>query len=206
MTLEYYGHSCFRLGFETQRLVLDPYADGSVPGLKPLRCEAEFVYCSHGHSDHNAAECVKILPHGEAEFTVEEFETDHDHHGGARRGKNIVRVFRCGGLSACHLGDLGRPLTEAEAARLQGLDLLMVPVGGHFTIQAAEAKELIAALRPRVAVLMHYRTDKSGYLVIAHLRKAEAVLGPVEHIGSTLEVTKESAPAVYAMQALNQSK
>ena len=198
--VEYFGHSCFRLGYGGQRIVLDPYNDGSVPGYGPLRLEAEFVFCSHGHGDHNAAGCVKLLEHGQRQFTVTEILTDHDHHGGERRGKNTIRLFDFHGLRAAHFGDLGRPLTPAEAQALSGLDLAMVPVGGHFTIDAAEAAEMVRAIRPRVTVLMHYRTDSSGYDVIAHIRDAEKAFGAVRRIAGPLALTAQTSAQTLVME------
>ena len=203
LSVTYLGHSCFLLDFDGYRIVLDPYADGSVPGLGPVRETADAVYCSHGHSDHSAAENVTLTGRGApADFSVEELETDHDDAGGALRGKNTVRRFRFGPISAVHLGDLGRALTEAEAARLERPDLLLIPVGGFFTINAAQAKQIVDALGPRVTVLMHYRTPKSGYPVIASLKKVEAVFGAVRHVGSMLDV-EGAAPGVYAMEQAN---
>ena len=98
LKIEYLGHACFRLTYGGQRIVLDPYADGSVPGLKKLRTEAEFVYCSHDHGDHNAAGIVKRKDGGAPKFTMEELLTDHDDAGGTLRGKNIIRLFTFGKL------------------------------------------------------------------------------------------------------------
>ena len=167
--IEYYGHSCFRLSWQGQRIVLDPYGDDTVPGLPRLRTEAEFVYCSHGHRDHNAAECVKLLPGAEPLFALEELETDHDDAGGTKRGKNTVRIFTFGSVRIAHLGDLGRLLTQREKQALRGLDVLMIPVGGFFTIDAAQAQEIVDALQPETIIPMHYRTESSGYDVIAPL-------------------------------------
>lgn len=200
ITVEYFGHSCFRLRCGEQRIVLDPYADGSVPGLPPLDLEAEFVYCSHGHGDHSAADRVKLLPHGEPEFTVTELETDHDDAGGSLRGKNTVRVFSFGGLRVAHLGDLGRSLTGPEAEALRGLDLVLIPVGGHFTIDAQTAKEILDTLNPRAAVLMHYRSSVGGYEVIAHIDDILKVLGPAEALGGEFALTEREPRGILTMK------
>ena len=199
--IEYLGHSCFRLSYAGQRIVLDPYADGSVPGLSPLRVEAEFVYCSHGHHDHGAVECVKLTKPGCAPaFSVTEVPSDHDHHGGARRGKNMIRVFDFGPLRVAHMGDIGRGLTDAEAKALHGVDTLLIPVGGHYTIDAREAKETIAAVSPRVTVLMHFRDDTAGYDVLAHLDDVLKVLGPAETVGDTFTLTAETPEQTIIMK------
>lgn len=199
--IEYLGHSCFRLSYAGQRIVLDPYADGSVPGLPPLRSEAEFVYCSHDHADHGAVQCVKLTePQSAPAFSVTEVPADHDHHGGARRGRNLIRVFDFGGLRIAHMGDIGRGLTDPEIKTLHGVDMLLIPVGGHYTIDAAEAKEMIAAISPRVTVLMHFRDDTSGYDVLAHLNEVLKVLGPAGTAGDTFTLTAETPKQTIIMK------
>lgn len=172
LTVEYLGHACFRLEWDGQRIVLDPYADGSVPGWPPVRTEAEFVYCSHGHDDHNAAGCVTLRAGGAPRFSLTELEVPHDHHGGERRGMSVIRRFDFGGTVLVHLGDLGRPLTAEETAALERPDVLLVPIGGYYTIDAAEAAGVVDALRPRITVPMHYRTETAGYPVLAYLGDA----------------------------------
>lgn len=170
--IEYLGHACFRLSYAGQRVVLDPYADGMIPGCPPLRTEAEFVYCSHQHDDHNAVQNVRLLDGGAPRFTVTELETDHDAAGGSQRGKNTVRIFDFDGIRVAHFGDLGRMLTEAECTVLQGLDCALIPVGGFFTIDAATAAEIVRALRPRLVIPMHYRTETGGFDVLADIDEA----------------------------------
>ena len=170
--IEYFGHACFRLSYAGQRIVLDPYADGKVPGCPPLRVEAEFVYCSHGHDDHNAVQNVRLTDGGAPRFTLTELETDHDDAGGSLRGKNTVRIFDFDGIRVAHFGDLGRMLSETELEALQGLDCALLPVGGFFTIDAAAAAEIAKRLRPRLVIPMHYRTETSGFDVLADIDSA----------------------------------
>ena len=205
---EYLGHSCFSLAYAGQRIVLDPYADGSVPGLEPVRTDAEFVFCSHEHDDHNGVQGVRLTePAPEPAFRVTELPVDHDHHGGSRRGKNIIRIFDFGALRVAHLGDLGRPLTAEEAKTLSGLDLVMIPVGGYYTIDAAEAKQVLEQIAPRVAVLMHYRTDGAGYDVIAHIDDALKTLGPVSLLpGSSCYLDKDTPSRTVLLQQKNKQK
>ena len=206
--VEYLGHSCFSLAYAGQRIVLDPYADGSVPGLEPVRTDAEFVFCSHEHDDHNGVQGVRLTePAPEPAFRVTELPVDHDHHGGSRRGKNIIRIFDFGALRVAHLGDLGRPLTAEEAKTLSGLDLVMIPVGGYYTIDAAEAKQVLEQIAPRVAVLMHYRTDGAGYDVIAHIDDALKTLGPVSLLpGSSCYLDKDTPSRTVLLQQKNKQK
>ena len=165
--IRWLGHSCFRMEYRNGILVTDPYADGEVPGLAPLRITADAVFCSHGHGDHNAAECVTLtgrpLP---ADVSAEEYEIPHDHHGGARRGMNIIRQFRFGALRCVHMGDTGCMPEENILAALRGCDVLFLPVGGNYTVDAAEAFRIAERIAPRVVVPMHYRGEDFGYDVI----------------------------------------
>ena len=170
--IEYFGHSCFRISGLGQRIVLDPYEDGCVPGCPNLRLDAEFVYCSHEHHDHNAVQCARLCGDGVPKFTVTELETDHDDAGGSKRGKNMIRIFDFDGIRVAHFGDLGRPLTARETQALQGLDCALLPVGGFFTIDAKQAAAIAAAISPRMVIPMHYRTEASGFNVIADIDDA----------------------------------
>ena len=125
MKLTWLGHACFLLEEDGYRIVLDPYT--GVAGYPPLHIQAHAVFCSHGHFDHHATDCVELLPERESPFTVREVETFHDDRGGALRGTNTIRIFTAGGLSAVHLGDLGHQLTAEQAAAIGPVDAVLVP-------------------------------------------------------------------------------
>lgn len=195
--IRYLGHSCFRLEYGGQSLVLDPYLDGMVPGLDPVREEADFVWCSHGHDDHNYVKALRVRG-GEPGFSLEELVTDHDPEGGRLRGKNTVRIFGFGPFRVAHMGDLGRLLTAEETEKLSGLDAVLLPVGGHYTIDPPTAKAVTEAIRPRVLIPMHYRTDTTGFGNIAHIDSFTGLFGRVEHYGPDFLLT-EDTPAQVAL-------
>lgn len=188
--ITYLGHACFLLECAGYRTVIDPYADGKVPGLKNLRLEAEAVYCSHDHADHNATECVRLLPGNSAPYTVTQWVTPHDDAGGKLRGMNTVRIFDFDGLRIAHLGDIGCPLEPAWLEKLKGVDCLLIPVGGFYTIDPAQAKAIAEQVRPRVIIPMHYRTDTSGYAQIAPLEDFTALFthaNTADHLALTAD-------------------
>ena len=160
MTITWLGHSCFLLESGGFRVLLDPYH--SVPGLPDVAAEADAVYCSHDHFDHNHTQNVRLTTGRDDPFTVTEVPSFHDDQGGALRGGNTIRRFQAEGLSVVHLGDLGCALTAEQAAALRPCDALLVPVGGFYTIDAQGAKAVAEALSPRVIVPMHYRTEAFG--------------------------------------------
>ena len=152
MKLTWLGHACFLLEEDGYRIVLDPYT--GVAGYPPLHIQAHAVFCSHGHFDHHATDCVELLPERESPFTVREVETFHDDRGGALRGTNTVRIFTAGGLSVAHLGDLGHQLTAEQAAAVD------VPALRRF-LESPLAEEMrqaeTAAREYRFTVLMPAR-------------------------------------------------
>ena len=185
MKIEYLGHACFRLD---DVLVIDPYKDGSVPGLSDLRTSAVKVICSHGHADHNGVECVELVD-GECEFRILEVPSFHDDCEGALRGSNTIFVITKNGEKLVHLGDLGHFPNDEQMAVISDADYLLIPVGGYYTIDAEMAVRICEACRPKCIVPMHYRTAKYGYPELAGV---EEFVGLAEKagIGEKVKVMK----------------
>ncbi|MBC7104473.1 MAG: MBL fold metallo-hydrolase [Firmicutes bacterium] len=166
MRLYWLGHACFLLvASDGTRVVTDPFDEQvgyPVPGVR-----ADLATVSHQHFDHNATRVLAGRPRvvtepGEGRFgsvTVRGVATYHDAVQGRQRGPNTVFVITVDGVRVCHLGDLGHGLTPAQVAEIGPVDVLLVPVGGTFTIGPAEAHGVVEALRPALAVPMHYKTD-----------------------------------------------
>ena len=193
MTITYLGHSCFSLESKEYKVILDPYQPDSVPGYQPLHEEAERVLCSHDHRDHSGTDCVTLGRGGEDPFTVTTLSTWHDDVQGAKRGPNTIHILDDGQCRAAHLGDLGCELTAEQLDQLRGLDALLIPVGGFYTIDARQAKALVDELKPRVVIPMHYRGEGFGYDVIGPLSDFTALCGDVvEYPASQLELTPET--------------
>ena len=163
MKIEYLGHACFRLDDE---LVIDPYKDGSVPGLDNLRVSAKKVICSHEHADHSGRECVEIVP-GTFDFEIREVPSWHDDKEGALRGPNTIFVITKNGEKLVHLGDLGHFPNEEQLEAISNADYLLIPVGGYYTIDAEMAVKICEVTKPKCIIPMHYRTASSGYPELA---------------------------------------
>lgn len=170
LQLIWHGHSCFTLEENGYSIVLDPYDDGYVPGFGPLRLEADQVLCSHGHNDHSAVKCVKIKKDAASKnspFTVTEIHSWHDDAQGTKRGDNTIRIFDDGEYRIAHMGDIGCPPAEEQKKLLKGIDVMLMPVGGFFTMEPEDVRKLVEELQPRMLIPMHYRGKGFGYDVIA---------------------------------------
>lgn len=174
--ITYYGHSCFQTEADGHSVIFDPYADQSVPGLKlPLGLTADRVYCSHEHADHNARDLIKETSPSSDPFHAEFLTVPHDDANGTKRGMSKITILNIHGKRIVHFGDIGRLPTEKEYEHIGKADLILIPVGGYFTIDANQAKQIIDELKPVVTILMHYRKGNRGYDVIADIEDIRKV-------------------------------
>lgn len=165
MKLTYYGHSCFSMTFaDGTVLVTDPF-DAHIT-YPPCEAKCNFALVSHGHGDHSYTQSLRgnfeVIStegtHKTGSITVSALHSWHDHHEGSHRGNNLMFKIEADGLRIAHLGDLGCMPDEAQSEFLKKLDVLLIPVGGNYTIDYAEAAKITRMLDPRVTVAMHYRT------------------------------------------------
>ncbi|MEO8744799.1 MAG: MBL fold metallo-hydrolase [Candidatus Dormiibacterota bacterium] len=161
MDVTWLGHGCFRLRGRSAAAVTDPYPPAI--GLKLQRLDGDLVTVSHEHENHNYTQVMRdayeIRGPGEYEVagvSVIGVPKYHDSEKGAKHGRNTVYLIEIDDVRVCHLGDLGHGLDDADAESFSSPDVLLVPVGGHTTISAAQAAELVRQLEPRYVVPMHY--------------------------------------------------
>ena len=198
MKIQYLGHACFKLSSGDNSLIIDPYQDGSVPGLGPLRNEAVKVITSHQHADHYGIECIKIVGGDPDVFKITPLATWHDDQQGALRGPNTIHIIECENFRIAHFGDLGCRLSEIEKQTLKDLDVIMIPVGGYFTIDADQAAELAKELTPKCTIPMHYRGSDYGYNVLGTVDLFTRHYTDAREVGDTLELG-EDLPGVAVM-------
>ncbi|MCR4391368.1 MAG: MBL fold metallo-hydrolase [Candidatus Acetothermia bacterium] len=204
LKLQWIGHACFRIESNDGTVILtDPY-DESVPYKAPTR-PAHIVTVSHDHFDHNAVGRVKGSPEvirGLGERTVRGITfrgipAYHDTEGGKKRGRDVIIRFVVDGVTLAHFGDLGHTLNAEQLRPLQDVEVALLPVGGHFTIGAKEASEVVRSLpRLRVVIPMHYRTEVVKDWPIRPVDEFLAEAGlPVNRIPSSeVEITPEALP------------
>ncbi len=171
MDIKYLGHSSFLIKTKTAKIVTDPF-DPEMVGLKFPKTEADVVTISHNHKDHNQFKNVSgingvnpliIDMPGEFEkmgVRIFGFQTFHDKTQGAERGENILYKFESEGISVLHCGDLGVIPEESFLETIGEVDILMIPVGGIYTIDAEEAVSLVKKIEPSIVIPMHYGSGK----------------------------------------------
>jgi L-ascorbate metabolism protein UlaG (beta-lactamase superfamily) len=166
--ISWLGHSCFRLRGRDAALVTDPCPKST--GYNISRPSADIVTVSHEHEEHNFVKGVAGTPKvirspGEYEIAgvmITGLRTYHDSEHGTRQGKNTVYVIEMDNIRVCHLGDLGHVLSAEKVEEMSGVDILLAPVGGSGTLDAAAAAETVSLLAPRLVIPMHYATEASA--------------------------------------------
>ena len=163
MEISWLGHSCFQLRGKNATLITDPFSPQL--GLSLGKISAPIVTISHDHSGHNFAAGVGGNPrvvHGPGEYEISDVlitgvASYHDTKRGQERGRNTIYVIHMDDLIICHLGDLGHILQEEQLEEVADADILLIPIGGQNTINAAQAAEVISQVEPRIIIPMHYR-------------------------------------------------
>ncbi len=172
MKIRWLGHASFLITSDTGiRIITDPYATGGGIKYGEITESADIVTTSHDHSDHNNVAAVRGKPEvvrgtGITKVRRIEFKgiaSHHDEAGGRQRGNNTISCFGVDGLRVCHLGDLGHQLSDKQVAELGSVDILLIPVGGYYTIDAKVATQVCNQLKPRAIIPMHFKTDKCGF-------------------------------------------
>lgn len=189
MIITWYGQSCFKINTKDITIITDPF-DKKI-GIKPYFGAADIVTVSHEHYDHNNVESLKGDPFvvrtpGEFEtknIFIYGFRSFHDKKNGAERGTNTIYLIEAEDMRICHLGDLGEKLSDKMIEKLGQVDILMIPIGGVYSLDAKEADELIDRIEPSIILPMHYKTPAltvdleplDKFLSVRGIKKAEAV-------------------------------
>lgn len=163
--ITWFGHSMFLLEDSEVKLLFDPF-DSDMVGYGRPDVEADVVMVSHGHGDHNNIDIVRGNPtilntpgsYNPDHVQITGLQAFHDQSGGSQRGLNIIFRVEMKDITFLHLGDLGHIPSGELADSLYDTDVLFIPVGGIFTIDAAMAVEVVRAFRPRIVIPMHYGT------------------------------------------------
>jgi L-ascorbate metabolism protein UlaG (beta-lactamase superfamily) len=217
MKIKYLGHSAFELVLVGgERFVIDPYTAGAFGTLKyaPIEGDFDVAIVSHNHEDHVSRDVLShsmkiINKSGKVtvgDVTIESLMTYHDAAKGSSRGKNLVSIVEAEGIRVAHLGDLGHAIEPKNFPMLKWMDVLMIPVGGHFTIDAETAAKLARDFEPKIVIPMHYLTTKVDFPItpVVNFTKLMDTVRIVD--GSEFEVTMDTLPdkmTVVVLEAAN---
>jgi L-ascorbate metabolism protein UlaG (beta-lactamase superfamily) len=164
MEITWYGRACFRLRGRDATVITDPCPPST--GFVAGKHDIDLLTISHDHADHAYTRSITagltLTRPGEYEFhdlLVSGVRTFHDGSGGSERGENIVFTVEVDGVHVCHLGDLGHLLSEEQIAEIGPVDVLLVPVGGNFTLAPSEAGEVVSQISPKLVIPMHYAVN-----------------------------------------------
>ncbi|MBI2909864.1 MAG: MBL fold metallo-hydrolase [Chloroflexi bacterium] len=205
MKIKWLGHASFLITSDSgTRIITDPYTPS--PGrlnYTDLNESADIVISSHEHGDHNNAAAIKGNPQvlkgaGAKEAKGIQFKgtaTFHDDTDGTQRGPNTVFCFIIDGIRLCHLGDLGHKLSAGQLKEVGPVDIVLSPVAGTYTVDAATATDILGKMTPKVVIPMHFRNEKCLYPItpVDDFLKGRANVRRVN--GSEVEFKKETLPA-----------
>ena len=211
MKVKCLGHACFFItSKEGIRIITDPYAVGGGINYSPIKETADIVVVSHEHGDHNNVSAVLGSPEVVKGSGVKiakgiQFKgigTYHDTNKGKQRGFNTVFCFTVDGIKLCHLGDLGHLLTQEQVTEIGDVDMLFIPVGGFFTIDAADASRVCDQLAPKVIIPMHFKTPKCTYPIASAEDFLKGKKGIRKADSSEMEFEREKLPAITEIELL----
>ncbi|MFH1827300.1 MAG: MBL fold metallo-hydrolase [bacterium] len=215
MVIKHLGHASFLIKTKNATIITDPY-DEEMVGLKFPRVEADIVTVSHNHKDHNQTKNIKgepLILDWPGEFEKKEvrifgYKTYHDKKKGEERGENILYKFESEGISILHCGDLGEIPDQSLIDSIGDIDILLVPVGGFYTIDADDAKEICLKIEPSVIIPMHYgdaRLNQKTFEKLAPVDEFLKKIGaekkePVEELKVNKEELIEEESKVIVMK------
>jgi len=200
MTISWYGQSCFRIEAKEGSILTDPFSKEI--GLKPPRIKDDVVTVSHQHYDHNNIadanqEAFIIQNPGEYEkqgIAIRGIVSFHDDKQGAERGPNTIYVYKAEEFTIAHLGDLGHLLTDAQVEAIGDVDVVMIPVGGTYTLDAKTAAAVIGQIEPKIIIPMHYKVPGLE-VVLDGVEKFIKELGLDPEKVDKYKITKKLLPA-----------
>lgn len=197
--ITYLGHSMFLVKSGTVSIVTDPF--DPVIGFPSPDVSADIVTVSHTHGDHNNVSIVKGNPmvvRDTAEVKGIKFlgiSSYHDNKGGTLRGNNTIIKWALDGVTFAHFGDFGEDkLSDAQYEKLRDVDVIFIPVGGYYTIDVNKAYSIIKTIKPKMAIVMHYRAGDYGLKQLASIEDIKKVISELEKLPSTIKISKGSLP------------
>jgi L-ascorbate metabolism protein UlaG (beta-lactamase superfamily) len=201
LQIRWHGHSCFGITNEIT-LITDPH-DGKSIGIHAPNVTGDIVLVSHDHYDHNSVksvekEGVKVITDTRkrniSNVEIKGIESFHDECCGEKRGSNIIYKFTMEDITFCHMGDLGHDLDEDTVQKIGDVDILFIPIGGTFTLDAKQAWRIIKKVKPRIAVPMHYKIGGLSLPITGIEPFLEENNYEILKVGNEIDIEKEDLP------------
>ncbi|HDO19735.1 MAG TPA: Zn-dependent hydrolase [Thermoplasmatales archaeon] len=201
LQIRWHGHACFEITDDIT-IVTDPH-DGKSIGIPAPSVKGDVILVSHDHYDHNSTRTVEkddsvvVRDVGRKDVkgvTIEGIESYHDEVKGAKRGKNVIFKFVVDGVTFCHLGDLGHEPDDELMSKLEGIDVLFIPVGGTFTIDADKAWRIANRINPKIVIPMHYKIQGLSLPIASVDEFLAKNKFKVIHVGNEIDIEKEELP------------
>jgi L-ascorbate metabolism protein UlaG (beta-lactamase superfamily) len=203
LKIRWHGHACFEIT-DDQTIITDPH-DGKSIGIPTPSVTADIVLISHNHYDHNSVKTVekestKVINETRKRtldsMTIKGFPSYHDQSEGAKRGENIIFKFTVDDIIFCHLGDLGHQLDDSLVKNFDDIDVLFIPIGGTYTLDATAAWKVINDIKPAVVIPMHYKIEGlslpiAGVDPFLQQSKEYKIL----KVGNEIDIEKEELPS-----------
>lgn len=214
MKIKWCGHAAFLITSSSgTKILTDPYEPSGYDGAMGYGSVPETIdiaLVSHDHPDHNFVQGLKGNPrvvkgpgtHTEAGIAFKGIPTYHDTTKGSERGENVIFCFTVDDVRLCHLGDLGHLLDAKTASEIGTADVLMMPVGGFYTIDAQAATQVMSTLKPRLVIPMHFKTAKCGFPISTVDDFLADKTNAKQLKVSEITVTRENLPAATEIQVL----
>ena len=198
MEIIWYGQSAFKLTGKNLSVVTDPFSKPEEAGAKPIKTSADVVTVSHDHWDHNNVAAISGNPvvfdmPGDYEVKGVTFKGIDSKHGNEVDLPNTIYTMKMDDLTVAHLGDLGEKLSSYQLDRVNGVDILLIPVGGKYTLDAQEAVEVINQIEPKIIIPMHYKTPGSKVDIVSVENFVKEIGMEPEKVGK-LKVLKKDLP------------
>lgn len=201
LRIRWHGHSCFEITNEVT-IVTDPH-DGKSIGIHPPTVQGDIILVSHDHFDHNSVKTVEkenstvitdIEERTVSGVKIRGVSAYHDEVKGAKRGKDNIYIFTVDGITFCHLGDLGHVLDEETTKKIGKIDILFIPVGGTYTIDAEAAWEVIKSIQPKIIIPMHYKIEGLSLPIAPVDNFLEKGDYKILKVGNEIDIEKEELP------------
>ena len=201
LQIRWHGHSCFEITNDTV-VITDPH-DGRSIGIPTPSVHGDIILVTHDHYDHNSVKTVeksgsKLVSDTRKrninDIVIKGFQTFHDDVQGEKRGLNIVFIFIIDDITFCHMGDLGYIPPESFLSQLGNIDILFIPIGGTYTIDASKACSIIEHIKPRVIVPMHYKIEGLSLPIATNDDFLQQTNYSVLKVGNEIDIEKEELP------------